>query len=884
MDARGLVRSVRLVGSANGVRALCGSFRRWRQDARHLPRRRGERARVPGLMQGVEEAEGGCVIRFARTSLRVRVAVGGAVFLGWDGAEPEPSYALASGCPEPDVRAVLEPDTEGGWRVVSERLIVAVSTHGSVDFLTPGGILLRRDLPPRWWDPQDAGPAAPGGGEGVAEGPRWVQRSELAADAAVFGLGGRSSGPRLPEGSYRMWNTDPGGSFGTGDDPLYITAPVQMVVADSGCHLVFHDCTWDGVVTLRDGMEGEGSGHDRPAACEVRMDGGPLRYWMLTGAPARLLESWSALTGRPALPPRWALGHQHSRWGFNSGDEVRRVVAGYQERGLPLAAVHLDIDHYRGHRVFTVDRRRFPDLPELARELAEGGVRTVSIVDPAVKAEPGNAVYDAGLAAGAFCLDPRGRPVRGTVWPGTAVFPDFTDPQARKWWAELYAERLAHGFSGVWHDMNEPTSFAVFGDPSLPRSTRHCLDGEGGDHRAAHNVYGLLMARAGYAGLRELRPDARPFLFSRSGWVGMQAYGGTWSGDVATSWDGLRASLALVLGTGLTGVPYSGPDVGGFTGRPSPELYLRWFQLGAYLPFFRTHSAIGAGSREPWEFGEEVLGHARTALRTRERLLPYLYTLAHEATRTGAPYVRPVWWNEPEDRRLRMTGDAFLLGDALLVAPVLDAGVTSRAVRLPRGLWYDRETGRRHRGPGQVLVDAPPERLPVLVRAGAVLPLDDGAGGTELEVWAPEPGRTGAGVLVTDAGDGWDEPVEERFTVRWDGPRVVVEREGTPLSAGHGRAPERFAPEEGRGAGGALPPDGRRTAGGRGVADGGLGADGAGGTDGIREEDGIREAGGGRKADSARRKDGVRRGDGSGTGSARIRYSVRVRGVDGLDG
>lgn len=766
MDARGLVRSLRLFGSVNGLRVLRGSLRHWRQDAVHLPRRGGERARVPGCVQGVEEAEGGCVIRFTRTSLRVRVAVGGAVFLGWDGAEPEPSYAVTPGCPEPDLRAVLEPDTDGGWRVVSERLIVAVSTHGTVEFQTPGGVLLRRDLPPRWWDPRSEG-----------EGPRWGQRSELAADAAVFGLGGRASGPPLPEGSYRMWNTDPGGSFGPGDDPLYITAPVQMVVADSGCHLVFHDCSWDGVVTLRDGMEGAGSGHDSPAGSEIRMDGGPLRYWILTGAPAKLLESWSALTGRPALPPRWALGHQHSRWGFGSAREVRRVVAGYRERGLPLAAVHLDIDHYDGHRVFTVDGRRFPDLPGLAGELAAAGVRMVSIVDPAVKAEPGNAVYDSGTAAGAFCLDPVGRPVRGTVWPGTTVFPDFTDPGARKWWSGLYAERLTQGFAGVWHDMNEPTSFRAFGDPSLPRSTRHDLDGAGGDHRAAHNVYGLLMARAGYAGLRELRPDARPFLFSRSGWAGMQAYGGTWSGDVRTSWEGLRASLSLVLGMGLCGVPYSGPDVGGFSGRPSPELYLRWFQLGAYLPFFRTHSAIGAGSREPWEFGDEVLGHARSALEDRERLLPYLYTLAHEAGRTGAPYVRPLWWNDPEDRRLRVVGDAFLLGDALLVAPVFERGATGRTVRLPRGLWYDRATGERYRGPGKVLVDAPLGRIPVLVRAGSVLPLGDGAGGVELEVWAPEPGRTGSGVLVTDAGDGWDEPVEERFSVRWEGPRVVVERE-----------------------------------------------------------------------------------------------------------
>lgn len=752
-------------------------------------------------MRGAEEFPGGALIRFARSSLRVRVAVGGAVFCGWDGAEPEPSYALASGCPETDPRAVLEPDTEGGWRVVSERVIVAVSTRGTVEFLTPGGLLLRRDLPPRWWDaPGDTrGDGAPGAGDtrgdgdadpapvlaqaqqgARARGPyasRWVQRSELAADAAVFGLGGRAVGPRLPEGSYRLWNTDPGGAFGPGDDPLYLTAPVQMVVADAGCHLVFHDCSWDGVVSLADGGDGEGSGHDRPARCEVSMDGGPLRYWVLVGPPPRLLHGWSQLTGRPALPPRWALGHQHSRWGFGSAREVRRVVAGYQERGLPLSALHLDIDHYDGHRVFTVDRREFPDMPGLAREFADAGVRLVSIIDPAVKAEPGNEVFESGLAADAFVREPGGRVLRGVVWPGRAVFPDFTDPKARDWWAGLYAERLAQGFAGMWHDMNEPTSFTAFGDPSLPRCARHALEGRGGDHREAHNVYGLLMARAGYEGLLELRPDARPFLFSRSGWAGLQRYGGTWSGDVTTRWDGLRASLALVLGAGLCGVPYSGPDVGGFTGRPSPELYLRWFQLGAWLPLFRTHSAKGAGNREPWEFGEEVLEHARAALAERVRLLPYLYTLAHEATRTGAPYVRPLWWHDTEDRALRDVGDAFLLGDALLVAPVFEPGVRRRTLRLPGGLWYDRATGAAYRGPGRVQVDAPLGRIPVLVRAGSVVPVDDGSGGIALELWAPGPGRQGGGTLITDAGDGWEEPVEERFTVRWDGSDLRVERE-----------------------------------------------------------------------------------------------------------
>ncbi|MFB9553349.1 glycoside hydrolase family 31 protein [Streptomyces roseoviridis] len=803
MNGRELVRSMKVLGSVEGLRLVRSAWRRHRIDARALPPRGAERARVPGPVVEAEPLPGGGIIRFARSELRVSVSAGGTVFWGWDGAGPLPSYALAGDPPEPDPRAVLEPDTDGGWRVVSERVTVAVSRHGAVEVRTPGGVVLRRDLPPRWWEPVRNGESRGGesrGGEsrgrtsrgtetaagqgGSGEGSpwtarraaRWVQRSEVPADARFFGLGGRASGPRLRDGSYRLWNTDPSAAFSPGDDPLYITMPVQLVVADAGTHLAFHDNSWDGRVLLSEGEEGAGSGHDRPGTSELRMEGGPLRCWVIVGTPARVLHGWAALTGAPALPPSWALGPQHARWGFGSEREVRRVVDGYRDRGLPLSVLHLDIDHYDGHRVFTVDRERFPDLSGLADELRERGVRLVSIVDPAVKAEPGNAVYEGGRAAGAFVRDDRGEEVRGVVWPGECAYPDFTDPKARKWWGGLYEERLKQGFSGVWHDMNEPVSFAPFGDRTLPRSARHCLEGRGGDHREAHNVYGLAMAQAGYEGLRALRPEERPFLFSRSGWAGMQRYGGTWSGDVSTGWPGLRASLALVLGLGLCGVPYSGPDVGGFDGAPSPELFLRWYQLGAWLPLFRTHAAFDAGRREPWEFGPEVLEHARAALLERERLRPYFVTLSRLARMTGAPYVRPVWWGTPEDRALRDCEDAFLLGDSLLVAPVLSQGTDRRAVRLPRGWWYDTATGRAYEGPGQVLLDAPLSRVPVLARAGAVIPVRGEDGEPALEVWAPVAGRTGGGLVVRDAGDGWEQAEIERYQSRLVDGRVVVER------------------------------------------------------------------------------------------------------------
>ncbi|MEV7671217.1 glycoside hydrolase family 31 protein [Streptomyces sp. NPDC088752] len=687
MDGRELLRSMKVFGSVEGLRTVRSAWRRRRTGTWGTPPRGAERARVPGLAESAEAAPGGGTIRFARSSLRLCVSAGGTVFWGWDGAGPLPSYALADGAPEPDPRAVLEPDTDGGWRIVSERVTVAVSRHGAVEVRTPGGLLLRRDLPPRWWEPVDAGPSGGAGPSGTA---RWMQRSEVPADARFFGLGGRSGGLRLRDGSYGLRSTAPRGRSGREDHPSHLAMPVRFIVSDAGTHLVFHDNSWNGRVILSEGEEGAGSGHDRPGTCEVRMEGGPLRCWVVVGTPARVLHGWAALTGAPALPPSWALGPQHAREGSGDAAEVRGTVDAYRKHGLPLSAVHLDAGHLdAGHP----GAGPSDGLSGLAEELRKEDVRLVAAVDPAVRAESGDRVHD-------------------------------------------------------------------------------------GDRREASGVCGLAAARAGYEELRRLRPDERPFLLSRSGWAGTQRYGGTWAGGVATGWPGLRASLSLVLGLGLCGVPYAGPDVdgSGADGGPSPELFLRRYQLAAWLPLFRTRAGTGPGPHEPWEYGPEILEHARVAVAERERLRPYFTTLARLARMTGAPYVRPVWWGTPEDRALRDCEDAFLLGDSLLVAPVLTHGADRRAVRLPRGRWYDTATGRAYEGPGQVLLDAPLSRMPVLARAGAVLPVRGEGGDPVLEVWAPAAGRTGGGLVVRDTGDGWEPAEIERYQSRLVDGRVVVER------------------------------------------------------------------------------------------------------------
>ena len=480
--------------------------------------------------------------------------------------------------------------------------------------------------------------------------------------------------------------------------------PVFVTLGANGACLAFYDNPWDGGITL-----GE--------RAEIRFTGGPARWYLAAGSLARVLELYTALTGRSPLPPRWALGYQQSQWGYRRQSEMRRIAEEFRRRELPLSALYLDIDCLRGNRVLTPDLRRYPTLPAWSRELRARGVHLVASVNPGIKGERRFDLYAEARRLGLFCRRPDGRPMPGVCWPGWAAWIDFTDPRAREWWGRQYGRLRELGIDGFWHDMNEPAVFTAGGDPSLPLCTRHELEGRGGDHREAHNLYGLGMNRAAYEGLRAREPERRPFIVSRSGWAGGQRYAWTWTGDMRTGWDNLRQSLASVLGLGLSGFPFAGPDIGGFSGEPpSAELFIRWFQLASFLPFFRTHSAWYLPRREPWEFGPEAEAILRKALELRYRLLPYWYTLAWEAGRTGAPPVRPLCWSDPGSAELRAADDAFLLGDALLVAPVFEPGASPApghaAARRVAGAG-----GRRPaRGPGRVELAAPLDRIP---RAGA---------------------------------------------------------------------------------------------------------------------------------------------------------------------
>jgi alpha-glucosidase len=498
--------------------------------------------------------------------------------------------------------------------------------------------------------------------------------------------------------------------------------------------------------------------------------GGALRYYVMPGPPERAYARYAELTGQPAMPPRWALGYHQSRFSYATQGEVDDLAARFQQHDLPVSAIHLDIHYMQDFHVFTVNRQRFPDLTALAARLRAQDIRLVTIIDPGIKRDMNHWLYRKGVEQKVFCLTPSGCVAIGPVWPGWCAFPDYTHPQVREWWGNQYQVLLKQGVAGFWHDMNEPAISATWGQRTLAGDVLHAMEGRGGSHREAHNQYGLLMARAAYEALQREQPEQRPWILSRSGWAGLQRYAWNWTGDISCSWTMLRQTIKMVLGLSLSGIPYTGADIGGFTGQPSPELFVRWFQLGALLPFFRAHSSLETSRREPWAFGPEVLNILREVLRLRYQLLPYYYTLAWKAHQTGLPLVRPLFWGSLADHALWGVDDAFLLGDALLVAPVVYEGATRRTVpRLPAGEWYDLWDDSHLCGGEAATVPAPLARLPLFVRSGHLLPLAD-ADRLTLHLY----GAAGSGVVYTDSGDGYGDCRLDRWHWEQQGSDIVI--------------------------------------------------------------------------------------------------------------
>ncbi|MBD0334060.1 MAG: alpha-glucosidase [Cyanobacteria bacterium Co-bin13] len=713
------------------------AFQRDRNERRFAPPAAPAASTRPGQLQKAVPTERGAHFVFEQATLDLEFLTADLVCLTWQpGLLPVP-YAIAR--QDWDVVTTTLKPSDTGWTLTSEVLTVTVGPEGEVRLCSRNGNLLRQDNSPEWC------------------GESWTHRTPLPPEAHIYGLGERITGLNLRAArdsqgqpkTFSLWNTDPANISEPGQDPLYITMPVYLGLHHQGSYLTFYENSFKGEMQF-----GE-------QAAVAQFSGGALRYYLAAGDPPQLLERFSELTGRAPLPPRWALGYHQSRWGYRTEATVRAEVELFQRYDLPISAVHLDIDCQVGHRSFTLDPDRFPNLCQFTRELREAGVRLVAINNPGIKHSRHSNLFLEGRVLNAFCTYPNGELVVAPVWPGQTVFPDFTNPQVRAWWSYQFAYLLDVGIAGFWNDMNEPVTFASWGETTLPLVTRHSLEGRGGNHREAHNLYGMLESRAAYESLCQHRPERRPFIVSRSGWVGMQRYAWTWTGDTLSTWEALRLTVGTVVGLGLSGVPFSGPDIGGFLGNPSAELYVRWFQMATFLAFYRTHCSIGVDPRAPWTYGEPTLSTIRYFLQLRYRLLPYLYTLAWEAAQQGHPPVRPLFWYSSDDPELWAIEDQFYLGKALLVCPVVQAELRSRPVHLPQGYWYDFWSDVCWEGGKTLPLEAPLERLPLLVKAGTVLPM--AAAETLTLHLYPLPQGESQSQIYSDAGEGYGPSRLDRF-------------------------------------------------------------------------------------------------------------------------
>ncbi|KAK7316926.1 hypothetical protein RJT34_00747 [Clitoria ternatea] len=449
-------------------------------------------------------------------------------------------------------------------------------------------------------------------------------------------------------------------------------------------------------------------------------------FFFVGPQPKDVLRQYTVVTGTPAMPQLFSIAYHQCRWNYRDEEDVEHVDSKFDELDIPYDVLWLDIEHTDGKRYFTWDKVLFPHPEEMQRKLSAKGRHMVTIVDPHIKRDENFHLHKEASQKGYYVKDASGNTFDGWCWPGSSSYPDTLNPEIRSWWAEKFSYQNYVGSTPslyIWNDMNEPS---VFNGPevTMPRDALHY---GGVEHRELHNAYGYYFHMATADGLlKRGEGNDRPFVLTRAVFAGSQRYGAVWTGDNTADWDHLRVSIPMVLTLGLTGMSFSGADVGGFFGNPEPELLVRWYQLGAYYPFFRAHAHHDTKRREPWMFGERNTELIKDAVHVRYALLPYFYTLFREANTTGVPVVRPLWMEFPSDEDTFTNDEAFMVGNSLLVQGIYTERAKHASVYLPgKQSWYDLRTGTVYKGGVTHKLEVTEENIPAFQRAGTILTRKD---------------------------------------------------------------------------------------------------------------------------------------------------------------
>ncbi len=623
--------------------------------------------------------------------IRVRLAPHGVFLEDFSYAVPELKFKNI---------AISATETDAEFRVSTPKLNCHIrKTDFFISFSDISEVVTSSDAKPMHWE------------ENTQFGGYYVFcTKECHPDENFFGLGDKPTELNLRGKRLTNWNTD-AYSFGWNQDPLYRSIPFYISVNDGIAHGIFFDNTFKAHFDF---------GSEDKSKTSFWADGGELQYYYIHGPHMMdVVKRYHILTGTHPMPPIWALGYHQCRWSYYPEAKLRAVANGFREHRIPCDALYLDIDYMDGYRCFTWNRRYFPDPKKMIADIAAQGFKTVVIIDPGIRVDDNYPIFKEGKEKKYFCRRSDDYFMEGHVWPGRCQFPDFTNPEVREWWGGLFDELIEMGVAGVWNDMNEP---AVFGSGTFPVDVRHQYDGHRGSHRKAHNVYGMQMVRATYEGMRKILKVKRPFTITRAGYSGLQRYASVWTGDNVASWEHLRLGNIQCQRLSMSGVPFCGTDIGGFSGEPDGELFTRWIQLGTFSPFMRAHSAGDTKEREPWSFGEPFTTINRAFIELRYRLLPYMYSAFWEHHRYGFPILRPVVMQEQDVLKNHFRQDEFTFGDKILVCPVLYPGQRKRRVYLPKGKWYNFWTNEVVSGGEELEVAAPLETMPIFIKAGSVIP------------------------------------------------------------------------------------------------------------------------------------------------------------------
>ena len=541
-----------------------------------------------------------------------------------------------------------------------------------------------------------------------------VKMSKASKDGECFyGLGDKATQMNLKGKRLENFATDQY-AFQKDQEPLYKVVPFYIGLQNKQSYGIFFDNTFR---TYFDFC------HERRNVTSYWAEGGEMNYYFIYGPQMQdVVTTYTDLTGKPELPPLWALGYHQCKWSYYPESNFKAVAAKFRELKIPCDALYLDIDYMDGFRCFTWNKDYFPDPKRMVAELAEDGFKTVVIIDPGIKIDKEYSVYKEALEKDYFCKRADGPYMKGKVWPGECNFPDYTNPVVREWWAGLFKELISDiGVKGVWNDMNEPAVMEV-PNKTFPMDVRHDYDGNPCSHRKAHNIYGTQMARATYHGVKRFAYPKRPFVITRSAYAGAQRYSSSWTGDNIATWEHLWIANIQMQRMSISGMGFTGSDIGGFAEQPSGELYARWIQLGVFHPFCRTHSSGDHGDQEPWAFDAEVIDITRKFVNLRYQLLPYLYTMFWQYIEEGIPMLKPLVYFDQEDTQTHYRNDEFIFGNQILVCPILEPNALGRRMYLPRGIWYNYWTNEQVKGGKEIWVDTKFDEIPIFVKAGAIIP------------------------------------------------------------------------------------------------------------------------------------------------------------------